>query len=128
MSGLKVTSVTSTSIQKFIWTLKEVVVIAFNLGKQSHELELLHVKYSKEVFVLVNQRLVSKINRKEMEACPSRIEVEGVPLLLSYEDGKFKLDQGLSMMSESTRASGACTSTMSKSEMQSMISQYTLFG
>lgn len=105
MSDLEVVSITVTPIVKFIWTLKEVIVISFTLANQSHELELLHVKYAREVFVLLDQRLICKLNRRELETYPAKVEVGGLPLLLSYQDGKFNIADSCSMMTVSTHAS-----------------------
>lgn len=105
MSILEVTSSTSTPIVKFLFTLKEVVVIAFDLAKQSHELELLHIKYSKEVFALVDQKLIGKFDRRDLKKAPQTVYVEDQPLQLNYQNGEFRLSQCSFMHSESTRAS-----------------------
>jgi hypothetical protein len=111
MSVLKVISTASTPLVKFLWTLKETVLIKFTLYEQPHELELLHVNYSKEVFVLLDQILVTKLNRRELAKQPARIDVGGTTVHLSYERGSFKLEQSLSQMTAATQASEKQSST-----------------
>jgi hypothetical protein len=106
MSPLKVISTASTPQLKFLWTLKETVLIKFTLYEQPHELELLHVNYSKEVFVLLDQILVTKLNRRELAKQPARIDVGGTTVHLSYEESSFKLEQSWSQMTAITQASG----------------------
>jgi hypothetical protein len=106
MAALQVISSTSTPLLKFLWTFKETVDIKFTLYEQAHELELLHVNYSKEVFVLLDQTLVAKLNRTEISKQPARVDVGGTTVFLSYREGSFKLERPSSLLTATTQASG----------------------
>jgi hypothetical protein len=114
MSALKVISTASTPLLKFLWTLKETVLIKFTLCQQPHELELLHVNYSKEVFVLLDQTLVAKLDRREIAKQPARVDVGGTTVFLSYREGSFKLERSSSLLTATTQASGVETGFDSK--------------
>jgi hypothetical protein len=81
------------------------VLIKFTLFQQPHKLELLHFNYSKEVFVLLDQTLVTKLNRREITKQPARIDVGGTTVFLSFRKGSFKLEQCWSLLTASTQAS-----------------------
>jgi hypothetical protein len=118
MSTLQVISSTSTPLLKFLWTFKETVDIKFTLYEQAHELELLHLNFSKEVFVLLDQTLVTKLNRTEIAKQPAKIDVGGTTVFLSYREGSFKLERSSSLLTATTQASGMEAVPVSKKDQE----------
>jgi hypothetical protein len=106
MSGLQIITSNIDPLKNF----KERVIIIFSLSRRTHELELLHIKFSKEVFVLLDQSLVTKVNRADISQQPAKIDVGGTTLFLSYYDGSFKLDLSWSVVTATTQAS--CVETV----------------
>jgi hypothetical protein len=106
MAALQVISYTYTPLVKLLWTFKEAVNIKFTIHEQPHELELLHITCLKEVFVLLDQFLVAKLNRMEIEKQPAKIDVRGATVLLGYREGSFRLEQTASVLTATTEALG----------------------
>jgi hypothetical protein len=93
---------------------KERGITIFNLSQQTHELELLHIQFTKEVFVLLDQSLVTKVDRVCISQQPAIINVGGTTVFLSYCNGSLKLDLCWSAVTATTQASCVETVEVSK--------------
>lgn len=98
-------SVVTISRTSKVCGLKEVIVFGLSMGGKQHELELLNIKYSHDVFVLLDQVLVTKMDRRT----PKRIEVGGSFVTIYYSNGEFSVNWDCSVTSTTT-ASTACES------------------